>query len=77
MANTTILLRIGFRNFAIPYSDKRAAALADLITAATRVDVDYHGRMTDVQTEDPEDFTFYVLRQDIPEITVTEENEEN
>ena len=68
MANTTIILSLGYATFAMPYTDKRVAAIADLMAASTRVNLDYRGNMTTALPEDdPSDMlSFHVVQQDIP-----------
>lgn len=74
MPNTTILLSLGYNTFAIPYSDKRVAAIADLMQASTQVSTDYRGNMTAAHAPDVDGLSFRVVQQDIPvygEPTVT------
>ena len=63
---TTILVKTGYVTLAIPYTDKRVSALADLMENSTQVNTDWHGNMTSAAKPDHERFTFSVVRQEIP-----------
>lgn len=63
---TTIIIKNGYNTLAIPYSDKRVAALVDLMENATQVNVDWNGNITGATEPDSERFTFVVVRQEIP-----------
>lgn len=64
MANTTIVVKVGYRNFALPYTDRRAAAIADLMSSATLVGVNFSGELYAMPQD--ETMAFSVVQQDIP-----------
>ena len=63
---TTILVKTGYVTLAIPYTDKRVSALADLMENSTQVNTDWNGNISGAVDPDSERFTFSVVRQEIP-----------
>ncbi len=74
---TTILVKTGYVTLAIPYTDKRISALADLMENATQINTDWHGNITSATEPDHERFTFSVVRQDIPVYVAPEPEPKN
>lgn len=44
---TTILIKLGYTNLAIPYSDKRVSALVDLLENVTQVKLNWHDNIVE------------------------------
>jgi hypothetical protein len=63
---TTIIIKHGYSNLAIPYSASRVAALADLMENSVAVDLGWSGEMKAVDPANAKEFSFMVVSQDIP-----------
>ena len=63
---TTILVKTGYVTLAIPYTDKRISALADLMENSTQVETDWRGNVTGAAKPDSERISFAVVQQEIP-----------
>lgn len=63
---TTIIIKHGYSNLAIPYSPTRCAALADLMENATAVDLGWSGEMKAIDPANAKEFSFMVVSQSIP-----------
>lgn len=63
---TTIIIKHGYSNLAIPYSAARVAALADLMENSVAVDLGWNGEMKAIDPETAKELSFSVVSQDIP-----------
>ena len=75
---TTIIIKYGYSNLAIPYSAARVAALADLMENSVAVDLGWFGEMNAVDPANAKELSFLVVSHDIPVYeppTSTPENE--
>ena len=70
---TTIIIKHGYSNLAIPYSASRVAALADLMENSVAVDLGWSGEMKAVDPANAKEFSFMVVSQDIPVYVAPEE----
>lgn len=74
---TTIIIKHGYSNLAIPYSASRVAALADLMENSVAVDLGWSGEMKAVDPANAKEFSFMVVSQDIPVYVAPEPEPEN
>ena len=79
---TTIIIKHGYYNRAIPYSASRVAALADLMENAVAVSLGWSGEVKAVDPAEAKEFSFMVVSQEIPVYVAPEpetetENENN
>ena len=63
---TTIIIKHGYYNMAIPYSASRVAALADLMENSVAVDLGWKGEMKAIDPETAKELSFSVVSQEIP-----------
>lgn len=63
---TTIIIKHGYSNLAIPYSAARVAALADLMENSVAVDLGWSGEMNAIDPETAKELSFSVVSRDIP-----------
>ena len=63
---TTIIIKHGYTNLAIPYSASRVAALTDLMENATAVDLGWSGEMKAIDPANAKELSFLVVSHDIP-----------
>ena len=74
---TTIIIKHGYSNLAIPYSASRAAALADLMENSVAVDLGWSGEMKAVDPANAKEFSFMVVSQEIPVYVAPQPENEN
>ena len=63
---TTIIIKHGYSNLAIPYSAARVAALADLMENSVAVDLGWSGEVKAVDPANAKEFSFLIVSQEIP-----------
>ena len=74
---TTIIIKHGYTNLAIPYSASRVAALTDLMENATAVDLGWSGEMKAIDPANAKELSFMVVSQDIPIYVAPQPEPEN
>ena len=74
---TTIIIKHGYSNLAIPYSASRIAALADLMENSVAVDLGWSGEMKAVDPANAKEFSFMVVSQEIPVYVAPQPENEN
>ena len=74
---TTIIIKHGYYNMAIPYSASRVAALADLMENSVAVDLGWSGEMKAIDPANAKEFSFLVVSQDIPVCVAPQPEPEN
>ena len=74
---TTIIIKHGYYNMAIPYSASRVAALADLMENSVAVDLGWSGEMKAIDPANAKEFSFMVVSQDIPVYVAPQHEPEN
>ena len=74
---TTIIIKHGYSNLAIPYSASRVAALADLMENSVAVDLGWSGEMKAVDPANAKEFSFMVVSQEIPVYVAPQPENEN
>lgn len=63
---TTIIIKHGYNNLAIPYSASRVAAIADLMENSVAVNLGWSGGVTALNPNEAKEFSFMVVSQEIP-----------
>ena len=74
---TTIIIKHGYYNMAIPYSASRVAALADLMENSVAVDLGWSGEMKAIDPANAKEFSFMVVSQEIPVYVAPQHEPEN
>lgn len=74
---TTIIIKHGYSNLAIPYSAARVAALADLMENSVAVDLGWSGEMKAVDPANAKELSFMVVSQEIPVYVAPQPEPEN
>ena len=74
---TTIIIKHGYYNMAIPYSASRVAALADLMENSVAVDLGWSGEMKAIDPANAKEFSFMVVSQEIPVYVAPQPEPEN
>ena len=74
---TTIIIKHGYTNLAIPYSASRVAALADLMENSAAVDLGWSGEMKAIDPANAKELSFMVVSQDIPIYVAPQPEPEN
>lgn len=64
---STIIIKVGYTNFAIPFTLERMAVLEDLMVNAAEVSINWNNEIAAVQPGLSKDFSMQILAKDIPE----------